>query len=201
MPGRGHVTETVSIRRDLLLHTLASSVAVYMVFLRNDVGYISPGQHWTYMVFALMAGGIQTVMLVGRCKVVDWWVQRAAPAQSKLRALLHRQAGLATGAVMAAVVGGVLIYDGFWMVEASHSSDPAWTVWLDLLFTGSWVIAGIAVWIYLRLFYRQIGEVYSISRRRQATALVIGLLPEIGAYGLCSALLLWLAILIGPAVA
>ncbi len=193
--------EAVSIRRALLLHILASSAAVYIVLLRTvDDSYLSHREHWVYMLLALASGGVQAALLVGRCAMVDWWVRRNNPAPSRRRAFLHRHAELATGAVLAAVVGAILVYDGFWMLDESYPR-PAFPALLDLLWFSGYVVGGTGVLVYIVLACQQIGQIYNISRKRRAAALAIGFLPEFGFFGLGVAAWVSFLIVYGPSLA
>ena len=184
------MTGTGSVRYKLLLHTLASSIPVYIYYLRTaEQNVIPPDEHWRYMVVALIVGGIQTAMLVGRCAVIDWWIRRNSLEKLKRHTFLYYHADLVTGAVLVGTVGWVLVYDGWWMIEPHLPYLVLNLLWLVVL-----GIIGTAVFVYLGVFYLQIGQVYDLSRRQQITALAVSLLPEIILVGLAFVAWLWFII-------
>jgi cell division protein FtsW (lipid II flippase) len=69
------------IRRDLVIHTLASTVVSYLMLSRAaDVADMTNTNYWWAMIVALLAGGIQTAGLVIRCRAIDWWNRRERSA-------------------------------------------------------------------------------------------------------------------------
>ena len=190
--------DTDVIRRDLVIHALASTVVSYLLLSRAaDIADMTSTNYWWAMVIAVIAGGIQTAGLVGRCRAIDWWNRRKYSVQEKYRLFLHRHAGLATGAVLAVAVGYVLVYDGYWMLyesySRSNSSDP---VWLGMLWFAGYIIGLAAVLGYARLILRQIGATYDISRREQVVTFIVGMVPEVAGYSILGCILLQLGALI-----
>jgi hypothetical protein len=186
------------IRRDLVIHALASTAASYLLLSRAvDIADMTSTNYWWAMVIALIAGGIQTTGLVGRCRTVDWWNRRGRSVQEKRWLFLHRHAGLVTGAVLAVAISCVLVYDGYWMLYESYSrpysSDPIWLVWLVGV---GYIIGLIAVVGYVRLILRQIGATYGLSRREQVVTFIVGMVPEVLMYTTLACILLELGALI-----
>jgi hypothetical protein len=186
------------IWRDLVIHALASTAASYLLLSRAvDIADMTSTNYWWAMVIALIAGGIQTTGLVGRCRTVDWWNRRGRSVQEKRWLFLHRHAGLVTGAVLAVAISCVLVYDGYWMLYESYSrpysSDPIWLVWLVGV---GYIIGLIAVVGYVRLILRQIGATYGLSRREQVVTFIVGMVPEVLMYTTLACILLELGALI-----
>jgi hypothetical protein len=186
------------IRRDLVIHALASTVVSYLMLSRAvDIADMTSTNYWWAMVVALIAGGTQTAGLVGRCMMIDWWNRRGKSVQEKYRLFLHRHAGLVTSTVLAVAVGYVLVVDGYWMLYELYSrpyaGDP---VWLGVLWFAGYIIGLAAVLGYVRLILRQIGTTYGLSRREQVVTFGVGMVPEVVGYSILGCVLLQLGALI-----
>jgi hypothetical protein len=186
------------IRRDLMIHALASTIASYLMLSRAvDIADMTSANYWWAMIIALIAGGIQTAGLIGRCKTIDWWNRRRHSAQERYRLFLHRHAGLVTGVVLAVAIGYVLVYDGYWMLYEDYVQPyPDNPFWLNVLWSAGYMIGLAAVLGYVRLILRQIGTTYGLSRREQVMTFIVGMVPEVVGYSILACILLALGALI-----
>lgn len=193
-----------SIRRDLLLYALVSSVLTFGALTRMEGttwNLISWNKFCAWIAWSALAGLVQTALVTVRCMGIHRWASRRSPDSPPHPALLGQHVPLVTLAALLGAIGIVVVYDGYWRLYDAYSRPYPNEPWyLSVLWFLGYVIGAGAVLVYGGVMVRQIKNLYRISSYQGILALAVGLVPEIVFYGVLAAAWIAFVLIAGPLI-